>query len=73
VKKQVMLLIAVLLAAVFLSACGCPVNLTVPDEAEESIIPAPEQPVPMRTYPPGATSENFAAGDASAFHVWALI
>lgn len=53
-------IIAVLLAAIFLSACGCPPNLTGPvtGGTEKSVIPAPEQSIPMHTPTPGDASET---------------
>lgn len=75
-KRPVTLLIVVLLATLFLSACGCPANLTAPGagEVERSVIPAPEQSVPMHTFPSGPSSDNyFTSGDAQHEEVaWEL-
>ena len=60
VKKPVILFIVLLLAAAFLSACGCPVNLTDPPAGamEKTVTPAPEQSVPMHTSPTGISSDG---------------
>jgi hypothetical protein len=65
VKRPVALFIAILLAAVLLSACGCPVNLTdtAPDTVERSVTPAPEQSVPRHTSSPGISSDGFITAD----------
>lgn len=67
-KKQVILLIAVLLAAVFFGACGCPANLKDPvsGDVEKSVIPAPEQSVPAHAFTPGLPPDDIHSGEAKA-------